>query len=159
MILHSSDWQLIPMSYFKGPARIRRSKTWHVKDSAQGPQQQVFLLVFDTASVLGGQCFWHALADCSTHGTLPSPWHCHSSLIRGERLTRSTGYAPLSACCWKPTPTAQSGFSHNTESRDFYHGTLHGMVLHTDLICNEGLQSIFWLFLLLVLPNKVVEMM
>ena len=76
----------------------------------------MFPLVPDMVSVLGGQCVWHVSADCGTHGDAPSPWHCHSSLIRGERLTRSPGYMLLSPHCWKPAPTAQFGLGFNAIS-------------------------------------------
>lgn len=61
----------------------------------------MLVLVFDTGSCpAGGSCFRHAAsADCGTHGTLPRPWHYHSSLFGGKRLIRSQGYTLLSGHC------------------------------------------------------------
>lgn len=86
----------------------------------------MFVLVFDTGSCpAGGSHYRH---DCGTRETLPRPWHCHSSLFGGKRLTRSQGYTLLSAHCkekkqkTKPSPTLAApsgpGFSGCLQRRD-----------------------------------------
>lgn len=55
----------------------------------------MFVLVFDTGSCPAGGSY--SRHDCGTRETLPRPWHCHSSLFGGKRLTRSQGCTLLSA--------------------------------------------------------------
>lgn len=50
-----------------------------------------------------------ALIGCSWRGSLPGRRRCHSSVIRGWRLTRSPGYTACSARCPGPVLAAPSG--------------------------------------------------